>query len=208
MFDHQPTQIILVRHGQTEWNRVERFRGRADIPLNDTGVEQAAALAGRIARKFQPSAVYSGPLNRTVKTAEPIAKALGLTVEILGGLVDIDYGDWQGRTPEDVEVKYPGEYDVWLNHPEKARIPSGESLDGVRARALLAMEDVADRHSGQTIVLVSHKVICKVLLCTVLGLDNSHFWNIEQDNAAMNIFERRDGNYLIKLVNDTSHLEG
>lgn len=202
------TEIILVRHGQTEWNRIERFRGRVDIPLNDTGLGQARAVAGRLARRSRPAVIYSSPLGRCLQTAEPIAKATGAQVQMLDGIIDIDYGDWQGLTPEEAEKRYPDVYRVWLSAPHKATIPRGETLDQVRARALAALEQSAEKHPGQSIVLVSHKVVCKVLVCAVLGLDNSHFWRLEQDNAAINVFERNGQTYLIKGINDTCHVEG
>jgi len=201
------TEIILVRHGQTEWNRIERFRGRVDIPLNNTGLEQAQAIATRLAKLSKPAMIYSSPLERCLKTAEPIGKATGAPVQALDGIIDIDYGDWQGLTPEEAEKQYPDVYRVWLSAPHKAVIPGGETLDQVRARALAALEQAAQQHLGQTIILVSHKVVCKVLVCAVLGLDNSHFWYIEQDNAAINVFERNGLSYLVKSINDTCHLE-
>jgi len=94
------TRFVLVRHGQTEWNRVERFRGRADIPLNETGLAQAKALARRLA-SWAIAAVYSSPLQRTRETGKAIARQLGLQVEPLEGLIDIDYGALQGLTPEE-----------------------------------------------------------------------------------------------------------
>lgn len=202
------TEIILVRHGQTEWNRIERFRGRADIPLNAVGVEQARAVAKRLAKKPGLVAVYSSPLSRCLQTAKAIAQATGVQVQVADGLIDIDYGDWQGLTPDEVEAREPDLYRQWLEAPQETVIPGGETLDQVRARAITALEQAADNHLGQTIVLVSHKVVCKVLVCALLGLDNSRFWHIEQDNGAINVFERHPGKYLVKTVNDTCHLEG
>jgi len=150
--------------------------------------------------------VYSSPLTRCLQTAEAIAAATAVEVRSLEGLVDIDYGDWQGLTPAEVHTRYPDVYRVWLSAPHEARIPGGETLDRVRARASAALEESAERHREQTVVLVSHKVVCKVLTCAVLGLDNAHFWRIEQDNAAVNIFERRGDAYLIKVINDTCHV--
>jgi broad specificity phosphatase PhoE len=202
------TEIILVRHGQTEWNRIERFRGRADIPLNETGLAQARAVAEALVKRSNPAAIYASPLGRCIQTAEPIAAKTGLEIQPLAGIIDIDYGDWQGFTPAEVEERYPDLHHAWMKAPQTVTIPHGESLDQVRARAFSALEDAAKRHLGQSIVLVSHKVICKVLTCAVLGLDNSHFWRIEQDNGAMNIFEWRNGVYTVKLVNDTCHVAG
>lgn len=201
------THIVLVRHGQTEWNRFERFRGRADIPLNETGLEQASAVARRLAKWGKVAALYSSPLGRCVQTSEVIAGMIGAELRPLDGLIDIDYGEWQGFTPDEVEQREPALYHQWLDAPQETAIPGGETLDQVRARALDALEATADRHLGQRIVFVSHKVVAKVMMCAVLGLDNAHFWRIEQDNAAINIFERRGRTYLIRLVNDTCHLE-
>lgn len=95
------TRIVLIRHGQTEWNRLERFRGRADLSLNEVGLAQAEATARRIAAAWPASAVYSSPLKRAMETAKIIAEALALAVQPLAGLMDIDYGEWQGLSPDD-----------------------------------------------------------------------------------------------------------
>ena len=95
------TSIILVRHGQTEWNRVERFRGRIDIPLNQTGIDQAKKTAKRISTRWNPSAVYTSPLSRAKETAEIIAQSCKLAAQVNNGLIDINYGEWQGLTPEE-----------------------------------------------------------------------------------------------------------
>lgn len=200
------TQIILVRHGQTEWNRVERFRGRADIPLNDTGLAQAEATRRRVAAQWQPSAVYSSPLSRAVKTAEAIAKHYDLPVQIHPGLNDMDYGEWQGLTPDEVKARWPEIHDAWFNHPETARIPGGETLDDVRERGMSAVDELARRHADQTIVLVGHTVINRVILLGVLGLGNDHFWRLRQDNCAINVFEAERGAFTIVSLNETSHL--
>ncbi len=202
------TEVILVRHGQTEWNRMQRFRGRVDIPLNATGRVQAKSIARRLARRGIPATIFASPLGRCVQTAKAIAAATGAQVQILEGIVDLDSGDWQGLTPDEVEKRYPDMYRTWLSAPQDARIPRGETLDHVRARAVAALEQCTERHTGQRIVLVSHDAVCKVLVCAVLGLDNSHFWRIKQDNAAINIFERRGEDYIIKTINDTCHVEG
>ncbi len=126
------TRIILVRHGQTEWNRVERFRGHADVPLNETGLAQAEATGLRIHGEWQPSAVFSSPLSRAVKTAEAIAKHFDLPVQIQSGLVDIDYGEWQGLSPDEVRARWPAELDAWYHQPDQAIIPDGETLAQLR----------------------------------------------------------------------------
>ncbi len=203
--DGEMTRFILVRHGQTEWNRIERFRGRADIPLNETGQAQAEALAHRLASQAI-AAVYASPKKRTLTTAESIARPLGLEVQPLEGLLDIDYGAFQGLTPEEAENRYPDLYSKWLNEPHRVRFPHGESLVDLRERALKCVHALAHKHEGETVVLVGHKIWNKVLLCAVLGLDNSSIKWIRQDEAAVNIFEWHDGSFYLALLNDTCHL--
>jgi len=101
------THIILVRHGQTAWNRVERFRGRADIELNDSGLAQAEATARRIAAEWHPEAIYASPLSRARTTAQAIARRVALEVVVDAGLLDIDYGQWQGLTPDEAHSRWP-----------------------------------------------------------------------------------------------------
>jgi len=203
------TRIILVRHGQTAWNigsgTGERFRGRVDLPLDDTGLAQARALAARLA-DLPIVAIYSSPLKRAVETAQPVAQQLGLTVRPLPGIIDINYGDWQGLSHAEVAKSYPDLYRRWLEKPHLVRFPNGESLRQVRLRGMAALKEVAARHKGRIILLVAHQVVNKVLICAMLGLDNSHFWCIRQDNGCINVFDHQDGLFTAVLINDTCHL--
>lgn len=200
------TRIVLVRHGQTEWNRVERFRGQADVPLNETGVAQAEATGQRVAAEWQPVAVYASPLSRAVRTAEAIASRLGLPVQPHPALIDINYGQWQGLTPDEVRQRWPEELDAWYNAPRQARIPGGETLDELRERAMAAVRALAARHEGQTIALVAHTVVNRVILLAVLGLENDRFWRLRQDTCAVNVFEVEGDVFTVALLNDTCHL--
>ena len=198
--------IILVRHGQTEWNRVERFRGHADVPLNETGLSQAEATGQRVAAEWTPSAVYSSLLSRAVMTAEAIARHFDLPVQVHPGLADIDYGEWQGLTPDEVRDRWPAALHGWYKEPETARIPGGETLAGLRARGMSAVNELAAKHAGQTIVLVGHTVINRIILLGVLGLGNERFWHIKQDTCAINVFEAEKGDFVLVSLNDTCHL--
>ena len=199
------TRFVLVRHGQTEWNRVERFRGRKDLLLDATGLRQALAAALRI-KDWPVAAVYSSPLRRALETAKVIANQLDLPVEPLDGLIDLDFGDWQGLTAEEA-AKQDGElYKLWLERPDQVRFPSGEGLADVHDRVVAAVEDIAVKNPDRVVVLVSHNVVCRVLLCSLLGLDNSHFWQVGQDVCAINAFEIREGVPTVTLINDTCHL--
>jgi len=200
------TQIILVRHGQTEWNRVERFRGRVDVPLNEVGLAQAEATGRRIAAQWQPAAIYSSPLSRAMATANAIARQASLQVQVHQGLLDIDYGQWHGLTPDEVKTRWPDDHDAWYHHPETACIPGGETLADLRVRGLAAVNELAERYDGETIVLVGHTVINRVILLAVLGLGNDRFWRLRQDTCAINVFEAAAGDFTIVSLNDTCHL--
>ena len=200
------TRIVLVRHGETEWNRVETFRGRADVPLNATGLAQAEAAARRIASEWQPVAVYSSPLARAVQTAEAIAGRLGLPVQTHPGLADIDYGRWQGLTPDEARAQWPEEVEAWYGTPQAAMIPGGETLDAVRMRAMEVLEELAARHQGDTTVLVGHVVVNRAILQGVLGLWSGYFWQLRQDTCALNVFEVEGDGFALVTMNDTCHL--
>ncbi len=200
------TTIILVRHGQTEWNRRERFRGRADVPLNETGLQQAEATGRRVAGEWKPTAVYSSPLLRSLRTAEAIASRCNLTVQVHPGLVDIDYGEWQGLSPEEARQRWPEQVEAWYNQPHLARIPGGETLDDLRLRLMQTLKQLVERHPQDTIVLVGHTVVNRILLLGILGLGNDRFWRIRQDTCAINVIEFEEGDFTLVSLNDSCHL--
>ncbi len=199
------TQIILVRHGETEWNVGEVFRGRIDIELNETGMKQAALLAEYLCH-LKIDAVYSSPLKRALKTAEMIASYHSIDVEIAPGLIDFNYGEWQGLAHQQVRNKYKELYAEWFKSPEQAKMPSGESLSDVRERATGVVSEVIVKYEG-IVVLVSHRVVNKVLICALLGLDNSHFWNIKQDTCGITTFIYKDGQFILTEHNNISYLK-
>ncbi|MBN2076008.1 MAG: histidine phosphatase family protein [Dehalococcoidales bacterium] len=198
------TEIFLVRHGETEWNANEIFRGRADITLNEKGVVQAKLL-GDYLKKSRLEAVYSSPLERAARTAERIAKPHSLDVRIEPALIDIDYGEWQGMPLTEVKKIYKNLYIKWEASPEKVKFPGGESLDDVRNRSIAAVNKIVKKHKG-TVTLVSHRVVNKVLICSLLGLDNSHFWNIRQETCGISSFLYEEGEFILTKHNDTSFL--
>jgi broad specificity phosphatase PhoE len=199
------TEIILARHGETEWNVEEVFRGRIDIELNQTGLKQAELLA-EYSSGQKIEAVYSSPLKRAAKTAEAIARRHKLKVEVVNGLTDCHFGRWQGLHLREVKDKYKELYEQWAESPQLVQIPGGESLEEVRERALGVVNGVIAKHGGR-VVLVSHRVVNKVLICALLGLDNSHFWNIRQDTCATTVFSYENGQFVLIKHNDTSYLK-
>ena len=201
------TRLLIIRHGQTEWNRVERFRGLTDLELNDTGVKQAKAAAVRLL-EWPVAAVYASPLKRAMHTAEIIAQPFKLKVQPLEGIIDMNFGKWHGLSLDEARQQYPELYSLWETQPHKVQFPEGENLPQVQARAMAAANTLIDLHPSDTIVLVSHRVICKLLVLGLLGVDSSHFWQIEQNVAAINHFVIRDGLPIAITINETCHLKG
>ncbi len=199
-------EIILTRHGETDWNVAEVFRGRADVELNETGLKQADLL-GRYLSGVKVGAIYSSPLKRALKTAEAIAVYQALEVNVVWGLIDFDYGEWQGLLHQEVKDRYKELYADWLNHPDQVQMPGGESLEDVRKRAMTAVNDIMERYNEERIVLVSHRVVNKILICALLGLNNSHFWNIKLDTGGITSFSYEGGRFILTKHNDTSYLK-
>ena len=200
------SRVYLVRHGQTAWNVGEIFRGRADIPLDETGKGEVH-LAGETLKDETLHAVYTSPLSRSMETAENIAKFHDIAVTPLDAIIDISYGEWEGLGNQEVQQKYPELHTLWLSEPHKVLFPGGESLDEVRSRTMAAMEDLLVKHQDENFALVAHRVPNKVICCALLGLDNSHFWRIQQDTASTNLFVYRNGQWIISYLNDTSYLK-
>ena len=200
------TQIILVRHGETAWNREERFRGRADVPLNETGLAQAWATGERIAASWQVAAVYASPLSRTVKTAEAIAGFFELPVQATPELIDIDYGLWQGLSPEEVASRWPAVLQSWHKDPHLGYPPAGEKLSDVQKRGFSFVKTLPSQYPDQTVVLVGHTVINRAILLEILGWGLHRFWKLGQDPCAINVFETDGRDFALVSLNDTGHL--
>jgi broad specificity phosphatase PhoE len=200
------TRIYLIRHGTTEWNREEIFRGRADCALNDTGRAEAQAVAAYF-QGVEIEKIYSSPLSRADETAKAIAAKRGLPVIPNSAFIDLDFGEWQGLPLKEVREKYPDLYRVWRERPQDVTFPGGENLARVRARAWEGLLRVVQENREKTALIVSHRVITKVLICAALGLDNSHFWQIKQDTTAINCLEYARDQFVASLINDTCHLK-
>jgi broad specificity phosphatase PhoE len=201
------TEILLIRHGETAWNRSKIFRGTYDIELNDTGKAQAG-LVSKVFAKRKIDAAYSSPLSRAIETAQISLIDQNIKPVIEDGLIDINYGDWTGKEEGEIAQQWPDEHEVWSSEPHKAQIPAGETLQSVYDRAFGAMEAIVARHQGQRVALFAHRVVNKVLVLGALGLGLSRFKFIIQDNCCVNEFTRNEEGYLIRSVNNTSHIAG
>lgn len=199
------TAIILIRHGETDWNREQVFRGRIDVALNEVGLTQARAVQESL-KDTEIDGIYSSPLSRAFETATIVGENRNVAVRGEEGFIDIDFGAWQGLTHQKVKEEYKDLYETWLAQPDLVTFPDGESLKEVRIRSMESLEEVIKNNPEKTLALVSHRVVLKVLLCTILGLELSRFWYLRQDTCAINRVEYKDGSYFLTLLNDTGHL--
>jgi len=197
-------ELILARHGETVWNVEKIYRGRTDVNLDEVGIKQAELL-GKYLSNRELEAIYSSPLKRAIDTANIIARYQKIGVHIAEGLIDFDYGEWQSLPEQEAKRLYPTLHNEWHNSPHKVKMPGGESLEDVKTRAIEVVNDVLSKYQGG-VVLVSHRVVNKVLICSLLGLENSYFWNIKQDVCGITIFNYVDGRFVLARHNDTSHL--
>jgi ribonuclease H / adenosylcobalamin/alpha-ribazole phosphatase len=201
------TRLVLVRHGSTEHSPMRRFSGRNDLPLSDRGEQQAAELAVR-AKAFGPvAAVVSSPLRRAQQTANAIAAALDQSVRVVDGLVETDFGEWEGLTGDEVQARWPAEHAQWLRSGDIAP-PGGESFATVATRVIPARDQIVADYPGVSVVVVSHVTPIKVLLMLALDAPLLSMFHLHLDTASVSIADYfPNGATSVRLVNDTSHLD-
>jgi broad specificity phosphatase PhoE len=164
------TEILLARHGETDWNRESRFQGHADPPLNDRGREQAAELAEALA-DVELAALYSSPLRRAFETAGLVAARHGLRAVPVDGLREVDVGSWQGLTRDEVERRFPGQFQRWLDYAQGW--DDGETYEAMAERVLAVLEELAARHDGERILAMTHGGPIRAALARAEGISHS-----------------------------------
>lgn len=201
------TRLYLVRHGETDANRDGLALGRADVPLNERGLWQAARL--REALKDEHfTAVFSSPLSRTLKTAELIAADRGLDVIVENSLIEMDVGDLDGLTFAEVRERYPGLLRRWSS-PDGSdeQLPGGERLLDVHARATEFLNRTRDLYPTESVCAVTHNFVILVMLADVLGLRIGSFRRLRHSLAAISVIEVEGSRWQVLRMNDTSHLD-
>ena len=163
------TEVILIRHGETDWNVQGRFQGQIDVPLNALGQRQAARMAERLSLE-RVDAFYCSDLLRTRQTAEPAALKLELTAEPDAGLREQHFGILEGLSFDEVQQRHPQQLAEWLRYDPDYALPEGESVRSFHARVVGAVQALAVRHAGQTLAVVTHGGVLDMLFRTVHGL--------------------------------------
>lgn len=201
-------RLILIRHGETEWNASLRYMGQNDVPLNERGRAQAAAAAERLARTGA-AALYASDLARASETAAIIGARLGLAPRPAPELREIDVGQWEGLTPEELYRRYPEHMKEYDRDPARTVRLGGESYAQLQQRALAALQRIEAAHAqGDTLLAVSHGGTIRALLCHVIGLDLAHFGRLWLDNGSLTELRRAASGWRLTRLNDAAHLEG
>jgi probable phosphoglycerate mutase len=200
-----PTTLLLVRHGETALSAEKRFSGRGDAALTDRGVEQARAVAARLA-SYGVTAIVSSPLRRAKETAEIVGGALGCDVAKDDGLVETDFGEWEGLTFAEVRERWPGEMQKWLDDPAVAP-PGGESFATTFVRVSQARQRILVAYAGARVVVVSHVTPIKAVVREALDAPPHVLYRIHLDPASLSTVDwYADGPGVLTGLNDVSHL--
>jgi probable phosphoglycerate mutase len=198
--------LYLVRHGQTEFSRENRFCGTSDPPLTKVGSDMAEAFA-KAYGSLKWEAIYASPMARARQTAEALARLTGTTPLIEDGLKEIAYGEWEGLTVEDVKARWPAAYAYWADDVASRGTPGGETAFHVAARAMRAVEAIRTRHESGNVLIVSHKATLRIITCALLGLDVRLFRErIAQPVVAVTMFEITSGSAKLAILGDRSYL--
>lgn len=180
--------LLLVRHGQTDWNPLRKIMGRRPVSLNQTGIGQARRLRGWL-QNIPISAVYSSPMARAMETASIVVEGRdGLAVMPEEGVAEIDYGDWVGATFDDVAERYREIYDAYRFRASTVAIPGGERVVDAQKRAVAAVEKMRARHEGGCTLVVSHADVIKAVIIHYLNLPLDHLQIVGADNGSLAVF--------------------
>jgi alpha-ribazole phosphatase len=201
---HVGSIIILVRHGETSWNKKLLLQGRTDVSLSDKGRKQAKTLSSTLS-SVPISSIHSSPLVRALETAEILGAPHGITPEADDGLAEISFGDWEGKSHEDLRRETPEQYEKWIVNPKEVLVPEAETLNDAQFRVTRSFERIKAKNEGKVTMIVGHGGINRILLLTLLQADLDSFWRLRQDTACLNLVEFSDGSPRISLVNSTAH---
>jgi len=198
--------MILVRHGQSTWNREHRIQGQLDPPLSDEGRRQADLLGRRLAGR-RLAGFYASDLKRAFETAEAIESLVELKPDPTPGLREIYLGEWEGLRTEEIAVRFPEAWARWSEKPDWDVVPGGEGAARFETRVSATLDEILDRHPQGDILLVTHGGVIQVALHRVIGRPSRGLFPFKIQNASISVIEARDGRMVIAGSNDVAHLE-
>ena len=199
-------RLILVRHGESEWNRIGRYQGQEDAPLSELGLRQAEALANRL--RHEPiDAIYTSPLQRAKRTAEAIAR-FHPDVPFIddAALCEIHHGAWQGLLAAEVRERYAETFEEWRTFPTRCQMPGGESFSNILKRTLNLRERICRLYSEGTVLLSTHDVVIKILIADALGMHMDRINRIWVTNASISVVEYTEDIPFLVSLSEACHL--
>jgi probable phosphoglycerate mutase len=198
--------IILVRHGEVQGITPPRFRGRTQLPLTPKGIRQAELTAAYLRGTGRAGAIWTGPLDRCAHTARMIGETQGLIPETRAALDDIDYGEWQGRTYDEIQQSDPAGFESWMQQPDKTRIPGADTLQQTSVRAVGALQAALDLRPDATLIIVSHDSINRLILLHVLQMPLARYHDLQQSPCGISRLAFIGSGWKIRSMNETAHL--
>jgi probable phosphoglycerate mutase len=198
-------ELIIVRHGATKWNKINKIQGCSDIPLSNEGINQGYLLANRL-KKIDIDFVFSSDLSRAADTAKIICNIINLPFVQDSRLREMNFGNWEGLSLKQIINSDKLKFDQWRNHPSLVKFENGESIYDVKERALDFFNDIYSKYEDSNVLLVSHGTFIKVLIIALLDADMDLYKNLKQDNTAVNIIKLVNKRPVLKLFNDTCHI--
>ena len=203
----KPVRLFAIRHGDTDYARERRFAGARDVPLTPHGRRQSEAVAHALSGT-SVSAVYASPLARARDSAVPIAAPFKLDVRIEPAFREMAFGEWEGLTRADLAVRHPAELEAWRATPHLVQPPGGERLADVAARVATGLSALCETHGGETVVVVSHAVVTRLIVLAALGLGPDRLWSVDASPAGITEIEYQDNWITVHRMNTLIHLDG
>ena len=199
-------KLFLIRHGQTDWNLTRHFQGQSDVPLNQTGRQQANALAKRLSNQSF-DAVYSSDLQRATETAKIILSGVKPDLHSDIRLREVNFGDWEGLTYDEIKEKYPDSLASWERDVYGSSPPNGETLEDLSKRVQSFLDDLLQKHNDQTVLVVAHGGVLQTLVCLALKLSPTMYWQFYLSTASLSQISFYPAGAILNLHNDASHLQ-
>ena len=201
------TRLVLIRHGQTAWNKSGKYQGQSDVALSEEGLEQARCLAEHFPVE-KLDAVYASDLSRAMVTAETVAQKFDLDVRPEPAFRELSFGKWEGLTYAEIVAGWPDAMANFLTHPDIMEIPQGESFPQVQQRAMARLKKIVAEHEphDHTVGIFAHGAVLRTILTGIMQMPLSQVWTLSQYNTAVNIVRFDEGRPTVELLNSTAHL--
>jgi alpha-ribazole phosphatase len=201
-------KLFLVRHGETDWNLTRRYQSYSDVPLNQNGIQQAQALAKRLAKE-KIDAICSSDLSRTMETAKWIANEYEPipAIQCDPRWRELSFGKWDGLNHEEIQAGWQTEVNAWYADPLNVSPPNGETMLQLLERVQAALDELQSKHKDETVLIVSHGGTIQVLLCMLLGVDLNRYWQFHVKPAALTEIHVYEVGAILEVFNDTNHLK-